>query len=127
MPSQLMFSVPPPALGLVKSGKAKILAVSGRARSASIPDVPTVFETTKIDYVVDNWYGIFAPVGTPREVVARLVEEVTQSLKSPDVVTSLGSQGAAPGTLVGAPFADYVKNEVDKWGKLVKATGAKVD
>lgn len=124
---QLMFSVPPPALGLVKSGKAKVLAVSGRSRSATFPDVPTVLEATRIDYVVDNWYGIFAPVGTPREVVARLADEVSQSLKSPDVVTSLGLQGAAPGTLVGAPFGDYVKAEVDKWGKLVKSTGAKID
>lgn len=124
---QVMFSPPPPALGLVKSNRARLLAVSGKSRASTLPDVPTVNEALNVDYTVDNWYGIFMPIGTPPEVVRRMADEVAQSLKSPDVVNSLGVQGAAPGAMSQSQFADYVKSEVQKWGGLVKSTGAKID
>ena len=124
---QVMFTPPPPALGLVKANKAKLVAVSGKTRSATLPDVPTVTEAIHVDYVVDNWYGIFVPVGTPKEVVAKLSQEIAESLKSPEVVKTLSVQGAAPGTMSTAQFTEYVKTEADKWGKVVKATGAKID
>lgn len=124
---QVMFVPPPPALGLVKANRAKLLAVSGKARVSNLPDTPTVAEAGGPAYSVDNWYGIFVPVGTPQEVVARLMEEIAQSLKAPDLVNTLAAQGAAPGAMAGAAFGDYVKSEVEKWGKVVKATGAKAD
>lgn len=124
---QVMFAPPPPALGLVKSNRARLLAVSGRSRASTLPDVPTINEALNVDYTVDNWYGIFMPVGTPPEIVRRMADEVAQSLKSPDVLNSLGVQGAAPGSMTQGQFADYVKSEVQKWGGLVKSTGAKVD
>ncbi len=124
---QVMFAPPPPALGLVKSNRAKLIAVSGRSRSSTLPDIPTVAESLKVDYTVDNWYGLFMPVGTPKEIVSRLAEEVAQSLKSPDVVTTLAVQGASPGAMDTAQFSDYVKSEVKKWGELVRLTGAKAD
>lgn len=124
---QIMFVPPPPALGLVKANKARLLAVSGKTRSPTLPEVPTVAELLNLDYVVDNWYGVFAPVGTPREIVAKLAEEIAQSVKSPEVVRTLSVQGAAPGAMNTAQFTDYVKTETDKWGKVVKATGVKLD
>lgn len=124
---QVMFSPPPPALALVKSNRARLLAVSGKSRTSTLPDVPTVNETLGVDYVVDNWYGIFMPVGTPPEIVRRMVAEVAQSLAAADVVAALGAQGASPSTMSQPQFADYVRAEVQKWGDLVRATGAKAD
>lgn len=124
---QVMFSPPAPALALVKSNRAKLIAVSGKTRSLTLPDVPTVTEAIKVDYEVDNWYGIFLPVGTPKEVVEKLASEISQALKSPELVKTLALQGATPGDMDRSQFTAYVKSEVDKWGKLVKATGAKID
>lgn len=124
---QVMFSPPPPALALVRSNRARLLAVSGKSRSSTLPDVPTVNESLGGDYVVDNWYGLFMPVGTPSEIVRRMVDEVAQSLAAPDVVAALGAQGASPAAMTQTQFADYVKAEVQKWGDLVRATGAKAD
>ncbi len=124
---QVMFVPPPPALGLVKANRAKLLAVSGKARAANLPDTPTVSEAGGPAYSVDNWYGIFVPVGTPQEIVARLRDEIAQGLNSPDLVSTLAAQGVAPGGMAGVAFADYVKSEVEKWGKVVKASGARAD
>jgi tripartite-type tricarboxylate transporter receptor subunit TctC len=124
---QLMFSPPPPALGLVKSNRAKLIAVSGKVRTPTLPDVPTVAEGVKVEYEVDNWYGIFVPVGTPKEVVAKLSGEIAQALKAPELIATLALQGAAPGAMNTPRFTEYVKAEVEKWGKVVKATGAKID
>lgn len=124
---QVMFSTPPPALGLVKGNRARLLAVSGKARMSTLPDIPTVNEALNIDYNVDNWYGIFVPAGTPPDIVHRLADEVAQSVASSDVVSALGAQGVSPGAMSQQQFADYVRAEVLKWGGLVKATGAKAD
>ncbi|HEY0201981.1 MAG TPA: tripartite tricarboxylate transporter substrate binding protein [Burkholderiaceae bacterium] len=124
---QIMFSPPPPALNLVKGNLAKVIAVSGRTRTPTLPNVPTVMEALNINYAVDNWYGIFVPVGTPSEIVSRLAGEIAQSVGSPEVVSTLAVQGAAPGTMSTEEFREYVKSEVGKWGAVVKATGAKMD
>lgn len=124
---QVMFVPPPPALGLVKANRIKLLAVTGKTRAPTLPDTPTVAEGGGPDYSVDNWYGIFMPVGTPREIVARMADEIAQGLKASDLVNTLAAQGAAPGTMSSAQFANYVKSEVEKWGKVVKASGAKAD
>jgi tripartite-type tricarboxylate transporter receptor subunit TctC len=122
-----MFVPPGPALPLVKSNRARLIAVSGRSRAPTLPDTPTVAESGGPDYSVDNWYAIFMPIGTPPEIVARLADEVAQSLKSPDLISSLTVQGAAPAVMNQTQFTDYVKAEVEKWGRVVKATGVKAD
>jgi tripartite-type tricarboxylate transporter receptor subunit TctC len=124
---QLMFVPPPPAIALVKANHARLVAVSGKTRATSLPDTPTIAEAGVPDYSVDNWYGIFMPVGTPKAVVARLAEEIVRALKASDTISLLASQGAAPGTMSTPQFADYVRSEVDKWGKVVKASGAKAE
>lgn len=125
---QLMFLPPPPALPLVKAGKAKILAVSGRQRLASLPDVPTVAETVGIpEYVVDNWYGIFTAAATPTEIVSRLGDELAAIQRSPDFAATLAPLGVTPGTLARSDFASYVRLEVDKWARVIRTSGVKVD
>jgi len=124
---QIMFLPPPPVLGLAQSGRVRLLAVSGKTRAASMPDVPTVTESGSPDYTVDNWYGIFAPQGTPGAVVEKLSASVAEVLKQKAVIDALAVQGAAPATLSRAQFADHVKREVTKWGDVVRSSGAKVE
>jgi tripartite-type tricarboxylate transporter receptor subunit TctC len=122
-----MFSTLPAAMGMIKSNLIKPIAVSAQTRDANLPEVPTVAESGISGYDVQYWYGIFVPAGTSRDIVAKLGETIAQTLKSPDVIDSLAKQGASPGLLTQAQFADYVNGEVDKWAKVVKESGAKID
>ena len=124
---QLMFAPPPPVLGLIKSGKVNLIAVSGKSRMAAFPDTPTVLESSETNYIVDNWYCIFVPAKTPREIVQKLSEAIDKALKTPEVITSLTAQGAAPGEMGMNQFPDYVKAEVDKWSAVIKAADVKKD
>jgi len=124
---QVMFSSLPAAVALINSGRLKALAVSTAKRSPTLAQVPTVMESGVPGYEVVYWYGLFAPAATTKEIVARLHNEIAQALHAPEVVASLGKQGATPGTMSQPQFADFVKSEVAKWSKVVKASGAKVD
>lgn len=124
---QVMFSSLPAAVALISSGRLKALAVSTANRSRTLAQVPTVMESGVPGYEVVYWYGLFAPAATPKQIVARLHNEIAQALHAPEVVASLGKQGATPGTMSQPQFADFVKREVAKWSKVVKASGAKVD
>lgn len=124
---QVMFSSLPAAVALINSGRLKALAVSTATRSRTLARVPTVMESGVPGYEVVYWYGLFVPAATPKEIVARLHNEIAQALRAPEVIASLAKQGATPGAMSQAQFADFVKSEVAKWGKVVKASGAKVD
>ena len=124
---QVMFSSLPAAMAFIKIGRVKPIAVSTQTRVAALPEVPTVIESGVAGYDVEYWYGTFAPAATPKDIVTRLHEEIAQSLKQQDVINNLANQGASPGTLSQAQFADFVKAEAAKWSKVVKASGAKAD
>jgi tripartite-type tricarboxylate transporter receptor subunit TctC len=124
---QVMFSSLPAAMAFIKIGRVKPIAVSTQKRAATLPEVPTVTESGVAGYDVEYWYGIFAPAATPKDIVIRLHEEFAQSLKQQDTINNLANQGASPGTLSQAQFADFVKAEAAKWSKVVKASGAKAD
>jgi tripartite-type tricarboxylate transporter receptor subunit TctC len=124
---QVMFSSLPAAMAFIKSNRVKPIAVSGRTRAESLPQIPTVIESGVPSYEVEYWYGVFAPAATPREALTRLGDEIGASLKQPDMITNLANQGAAPGRLTQAQFADFVKAEVAKWGGVVKFSGARAD
>ncbi len=124
---QVMFSSLPAAMAFIKINRVRPIAVSTKARAQSLPDVPTVMESGVPGYDVEYWYGIFAPAATPKEPLSRLADEIAQSLKLADVVNNLANQGATPGNLTQAQFADFVKSESAKWGKVVKASGARAD
>ena len=124
---QLMFVTAPPVLGLIKSNKVNLIAVSGKSRMPDFPDTPTVLELGGKSYSVDNWYGVFVPSKTPNEVVQKLSVALNQALKTPELTTTLKAQGAEPGDMTVAQFVDYVKSELDKWGAIIKAGNIKAD
>lgn len=123
----MIFSSMPPALPHIKSGKLRALGVTSTARSPVTPELPTIAESGLTGYEVKNWYGIFAPRGTPKEIVTKLNAEIVKILNMPDVKESLSLQGAEPSTSTPQEFAAYVKDETEKWAKIVKYSGVKVD
>jgi tripartite-type tricarboxylate transporter receptor subunit TctC len=113
-----------PTMPYIKSGRLRALAVSGERRSPALPDVPTVGETVR-GFAASSWFGIFAPAGTPSEIVARLNAEITRVLASPAVKQQLALDGAV--VVAGSPeqFAAHFKAEIAKWGKVVELAGVK--
>ena len=93
----------------------------------TLPDVPTVIESGVAGYEPEYWYGVFVPAATPKDIVAKLADAVVKAVQSPDVAANLASQGASPPTMTSAQFADYVKEEAVRWGKVVNDSGAKVE
>ncbi|MCX7157638.1 MAG: tripartite tricarboxylate transporter substrate binding protein [Proteobacteria bacterium] len=106
-----------------KSGKLKVLAVAGKARHASMPDVPTAIEAGYPEYETYAWYGMYAPKGTPREIVARIQQEIARVVKRPDTEERLGQFGAEPIASTPEDFAAFTKAESEKFAKLIKAAG----
>ncbi len=124
---QLMFDLVLTTAPHVKSGAVRAIAVTGRERSAALPGVPTVAESGVPGYEVTAWFGFFAPAGTPAAVVNALNAETVKAMKLTDLRERLGSQGAEPVTNSPEQFAGYVKDELTKWTRVVKASGMKAD
>src|SRR5882672_5534070 len=111
------------ALQHYKSGKLKVLAVAGRSRHPSMPDVPTAIEAGYPAYETYAWYGMYAPKGTPREVVNRIQQEIARALRRPELLERMTQLGAEPIASTPEEFAAYTRSEHDKFAKLVKAAG----
>jgi tripartite-type tricarboxylate transporter receptor subunit TctC len=107
-------------------GKLRGLAVTGPKRSAAFPELPAIAETVP-GYEVVNWFGIFAPTGTPAEIVKRVNAELNTALSSPELVKRLNAQGADTVGGSAEAFARVVKTDYAKWAKVVKESGAQVD
>ena len=122
-----MFSTMPAAMGSIKGGIVRAIAVSSKTRMPTLPDVPTVIESGVPGYEPEYWYGVFVPAATAKDVVAKLADAVAKSVQSPDVAANLEGQGASPATMTPLQFASYVKEEAARWGKVVKESGAKLD
>jgi tripartite-type tricarboxylate transporter receptor subunit TctC len=112
---------------LAKGGKLRALAVTTAKRSPVAPDVPTLAESGLPGYEVGSWQGVFAPAGTPPDVVKRLNTEIVKIINSPDVQKKLLELGAEPVGNTSEEFSALVKTEVVKWGDVVKKSGARVD
>lgn len=110
----------------VKAGRLRGLAVTSPKRSAAFPELPAIAETVP-GYEVINWFGLFAPAGTPKNIVTRVNTALNQALQSPDLVKLLNSRGAD--AVGGTPesFSRVVKTDYAKWAKIVKESGARVD
>ncbi|CAN5881962.1 tripartite tricarboxylate transporter substrate binding protein [soil metagenome] len=124
----VMFDNLPSALPQIKGGKLKALAVTTAQRSAALPDVPTIAEAGPVKgFDASSWFGLFAPAGTPPDIVNRIQQETAKALASPVVKERLLSQGAVPGGMAPAEFTKFIAAETVKWTKVVKVSGAKVD
>ena len=111
----------------IKSGKIKALAVASTKRSAAFPDVPTATEAGVPGYVVSTWYGLWAPKGTPKDVVDKMTAEVTKALNSPELKTSWLNNGSDTPNLTGEAYGRFVSAEIKRWGDVAKSSGAKMD
>ncbi len=126
--TNVMFDNLPSALPHIKSGRLKALAVTSRERSPALPDVPTIEEAAKLKgFDASSWFGLFAPAGTPREIVDKVQTDVAKALAVPTVRERFVSQGAQPGGSTPDQFAAFIRGETDKWTKVVKVSNAKVD
>jgi len=111
----------------VKTGKLRALAVSSARRSPSVPELPTVAEAGVPGFAVDQWYALFAPTGTPKDVIAKLYGEVSRTVANRDVRERLLAMGLDPVGMPPDEFAPYLRSETEKWGKLVRAAGIKAN
>ncbi|ARP86681.1 Bug family tripartite tricarboxylate transporter substrate binding protein [Bordetella genomosp. 9] len=110
----------------VQSGKLKALAVTGEKRSPLLPNVPTVAESAVPGFVVNGWYGVLAPAGTPAAIVDKLSADIAQALKDPALNRQLAAAGYEPVGSTPKEFAQYIDRELDRWGAAVKAAGVKI-
>ena len=116
-----------PALPHIRSGRLRVLATTGAARTPALPDTPTMKELGYKDYEVALWMALFVPAGTPKAVVERANREFVAVLKTPEVHDSLVNQGVSPQPTTPAGLAAHIKAEIAKWTKVVKAAGIKAD
>jgi tripartite-type tricarboxylate transporter receptor subunit TctC len=124
---QVMFATVSTAIGQIKANKVRPLAMTGSNRSSLLPELPTIAEAGVPGYVINNWYGIFVPAGTPTEIVATLNADIGKVLNMPDVKQRLLDIGIEPAPTSSEQFAAYVAAETKKWAAVVKQAGAKVD
>lgn len=123
----MMFNTVPVALPLIRSGKLTALAVTSAKRHFALPEVPTFAELGYASVASETWVGLFAPAGTPRELVDKLAQALDRSLRDKSVVELLRKQGAEPQFMDPAAFARYVDSEIARWGGVVRAAGIKLD
>ena len=116
----------PSSLPFLQSGKIKVLAVVNEKRLASMPNVPTIGETLP-GFGSTPWYGLLAPAGTPKDVIAKLQAGLAKALAAKDVADKLGAQGCEVLTGTPAQFAALIRDDLPRWSKIVKESGARVD
>ena len=122
---QLMYAGFSSTLTHIKSGKLRALAQTGAKRSAALADVPTIAEQGFPGFEATAWYGVMAPAKTPKPIVGRLNAEFVKALKAPDVREKLSALGFEIEASTPEHFGAYIKSEIKKWAKVVKASGAK--
>ena len=110
----------------IRAGKVRALAITGSKRSPLMPDLPTIGETLP-GYSASGWYGLVAPAATPRDALAKLNAAAVKALRAPDVAERLSSQGAEPVGSSAEEWGAFIRSEIGKWGKVVKAAGMKPD
>ncbi|MGQ2994739.1 Bug family tripartite tricarboxylate transporter substrate binding protein [Variovorax sp.] len=127
---QLMFTDIAPALQHVRSGKLRALAVTSKKRQPTFPDVPTVAESRlpgTADFEAVAWQSIVAPAGTPAPVVERLSQEIAKVIAQPALRQKLENDGFEPGSSTPAQLAAYIRSESERWGQVIRASGATID
>lgn len=125
--TQFMFDNLANAMAQVKGGTVRPIAVTTAQRSRLAPDLPTMAEAGMPGFDISTWFGLLAPAGTPPEVIAKWNAAVVKALNSPDVREKMLAQGAEPSPTTPAEFAAFIAKEREKYARIVKASGAKVD
>lgn len=123
----LMFDAVPTMSEHIKSGKVKALATTGKVRSATLPEVPTVSEAGVPGYEATIWLGLMAPKGTPPAVVNRLNAELSKITSSAELRRTWAAQGTTPMTMTVDEFSRYLNDDIAKWAHIVKVSGAKAE
>jgi tripartite-type tricarboxylate transporter receptor subunit TctC len=121
----LLITASPTAMGQIKGGKIRALAVTGAQRSAAFPDTPTFAEIGLPGYTVTGWFGLAVPKGTPKEVIAKLHAETVKALADPVLRARILEQGADPGGMSPEAYAKFIRDETVRWGELARGAGVK--
>ncbi|VWX61272.1 conserved exported hypothetical protein [Burkholderiales bacterium 8X] len=124
---QMLYSSIPSVIGYVQQGRLNAVAVGSAQRISSLPEVPTIAESAVPGYEAYSWVGMIAPANTPKDIVARLHREVTEILKEKAVEEKLVAQGAIPVGDSPEHFGEYIKDEIKKWGAVVRSAKIKAD
>ena len=123
----IVFTGVPPVVPLTQAGKVKLLATTGVKRIPALPNLPTIAEAGYAGAGMSIWYGLVAPAGTPREIVTRLNKEMIRIMALPDIKERFVQLGAEPTTSTPEEFTALVREELAKWGKVIREDGIKVD
>ena len=124
---QLYVSSIPTLIGHIKSGKMRPLAVTSAQRVDDLPDVPTIAESGYKGFEAVTWFGILGPANLPKDVVAKLNADINKALKAPELEKMLGAQGADVAGSTPEQFARLIRDDISRWGAIVKESGAKID
>lgn len=124
---QLIFSSVSTAIGHIKSGRIRALGMTSMKRFVLLPELPTIAEAGVPDFAVNNWYGVFVPAGTSKEIVRRLNTEIVKILNLPDVKQRLLEFGIEATPSTPEHFAAYIQSEMKKWAKVVKDANVKIE
>ena len=117
---KVMFSSLVQTTPFIQSGQLRALGVGGSKRNPVLPDVPTIAEAGVPGYEANNWWGIMAPAGTPKEIVDRLYRDIQATITSPELKAAFDREGASAVTMTTEEFSKYIENEIVKWGRVVK-------
>ncbi|HPG62373.1 MAG TPA: tripartite tricarboxylate transporter substrate binding protein [Casimicrobium sp.] len=123
----VMFDNAPSVIQHIRGGKLKAVAVTSDKRSPALPGVPTIAESGLPGFEASSWFGVLAPAATPKDIVDKLSGAIAKSLQTPEMKERLAGQGAVAVGNTPEQFSAHIKSEIDKWSKVVKASGAKVD
>ena len=124
---QVMMDPPTAALAFVKEGKLRALATTLRSRSPLLPDVPTIYEAGLPQFTISNWMGLVGPANLPRDIVERINREFAAALKRPEELAALERQAFIANPSSPEQFAAFIKEQMESYGRLLRAAGVQPD